>query len=320
MALVPHRSHPRPTPSLLIVLAVCLVVGASSAHPPPYFPPRWPPAQDAYNAILETPAGRPLRTFHHRGRLFVLGHYGARYNVRLINHTGRRVEAVLSVDGRDAVSGDVADFVRHRGYLVPAHGSVVVEGFRTSLDGVAAFRFTDRTESYSALRGTPQNVGVIGVAFFPERARRPPPRWDRHARPYGRAEDDRARETQERPPHRPRSEARKSGARGDRAGSSRPRRAEPHRRRSSPERYRPSMERFNLGTEYGEERESPAVEVPFRRESPLSPARIVRVYYDDIDGLTARGIRVDMPPRLHTWDSSPDPEPFPERGFAPRPR
>ncbi|MDZ4063417.1 MAG: hypothetical protein U1E22_02010, partial [Coriobacteriia bacterium] len=44
-----------------------------------------------------------------------------------------------------------------------------IEGFRTSADAVAAFRFSSVRGSYSARSGQgDQNVGVIGAAFFNE--------------------------------------------------------------------------------------------------------------------------------------------------------
>lgn len=131
----------------------------------------WRPAQPAFRVTVVDDGGSPLRTFSHQGLTFVLGERGERYAVRIDNPTSRRVEAVISIDGRDGVSGRRADFARDRGYVIPPFGSTVVRGFRTSLDDVAAFRFTDPGDSYSARRGSPENVGVIGVAFFTERER-----------------------------------------------------------------------------------------------------------------------------------------------------
>ena len=45
---------------------------------------------------------RPTTT---RGGTYVLGQLGARYTLRVSNHSGRRVEAVVSVDGRDVIDG-----------------------------------------------------------------------------------------------------------------------------------------------------------------------------------------------------------------------
>src|SRR5688572_701947 len=54
--------------------------------------------------------GAPAQTYHHDGGTFILGQLGARYTLRVANHTGRRIEAVVSIDGRDAIDGRPADF------------------------------------------------------------------------------------------------------------------------------------------------------------------------------------------------------------------
>ncbi|HEX2660349.1 MAG TPA: hypothetical protein VHU40_18845, partial [Polyangia bacterium] len=119
--------------------------------------------------------GVPVQRFEHGGESFVLGQLGARYTLRVINHTGRRIEAVMSVDGRDAIDGKTADFRSKRGYLVPAWGTVDVDGWRLSRAEVAAFRFSTVADSYAARTGNAREVGVIGVAVFPERYVAPRP-------------------------------------------------------------------------------------------------------------------------------------------------
>ena len=79
------------------------------------------------------------------------------------------MEAVVSVDGRDAIDGRPADFRNKRGYLVPPWGSVDIEGWRISRAQAAAFRFSSVPDSYAARTGSAREVGVIGVAVFPER-------------------------------------------------------------------------------------------------------------------------------------------------------
>ena len=56
--------------------------------------------------------GVPAQTFDYAGGTYVLGQLGARYTLRVSNHSGRRVEAVVSVDGRDAIDGRPADLSR----------------------------------------------------------------------------------------------------------------------------------------------------------------------------------------------------------------
>ena len=87
------------------------------------------------------------RTFRHDGESFVLGHLGERYTLRVVNHTGRRIEAVVSVDGRDVIEGKPGDWREKRGYLVPAWASVEIDGWRISRQEAAAFRFSTVPES-----------------------------------------------------------------------------------------------------------------------------------------------------------------------------
>jgi hypothetical protein len=265
--------------SILIgLLAVVLFAASADARSP-----RWRPGPPRANfsVTLVGDGGERLQTFSHHGQTFVLGRPGRRYSIRVHNPTAQRVEAVISVDGRDALSGEVADFVQQRGYVVPPFGSVVVDGFRTSLERVATFRFTDPSDSYSARMGTPQNVGVIGVAFFTERVR-----------PRAIARDDR----RFRPP------APKSAAPG-RASKS---------RESADSSSRGAG---NLGTEFGEGRDSSVVEVSFQRMSPTRPEQLISVRYDDAEGLEARGIAVFQ----RDWRSSRvqvEPRAFPRSRFA----
>jgi hypothetical protein len=286
-------------------------------------PPFWrrPPAPP-YSVALEDEDGDVLPTFHHAGKTYLLGEPGLRYNVRVRNPTAQRVEAVITVDGRDAISGRVGDYVNGRGYVIAPYGSVLVEGFRQSLDAVAAFRFTSPENSYSARRGTPENVGVIGVAFFPERERpRPPER--RVAVPPPRA------------PHRPYYEYGSGGRSesGPSAGAPEPKKsrdAAAESSRGAPSRLAPAEPRYappsdrdrgddsvnNLGTEYGERHDSSVVEVPFERASRSIPTLVTSLYYDDADGLEARGIDLSSLGYPYARNEPPRPEPFPRSRFA----
>jgi hypothetical protein len=269
---------------LVAVMASALLMAATARARGPV----WRPVQSRPNFAVSLVGGHgaQLRSFMSHGQSFVLGEPGERFVIRVQNPTSRRVEAVISVDGRDAVSGQRADFVRQRGYLIEPFGSVNVEGFRTSLEQVRAFRFTDSGQSYAARMGTPENVGVIGVAFFPEREQKQQIlRRDRRRLKAPRsAPADGAASASPSP---------KAGAeaRGGRTG--------------------------NLGTEFGEGRMSSVMEVPFVRENPSRPAQVVVVRYDDVEGLEARGIDVF---RNRLVRPVREPQPFPESRFAQPPR
>src|SRR5262245_43438435 len=66
------------------------------------------PTAMGFSLRLEDGMGNALSSFMHQGQTFVLGREGERFEVVLTNPTGRRVEAVVSVDGRDAVNGRMA--------------------------------------------------------------------------------------------------------------------------------------------------------------------------------------------------------------------
>jgi hypothetical protein len=116
--------------------------------------------------------GLPLEAFSLNGHIYVVGEHGRRYSIVISNLTDRRYEAVVSVDGLDVLDGEAAS-VRKRGYLVAPHASITVEGFRKTLDEVAAFRFGSVSQSYAGRTGRDRNVGVIGFAFFHERGSSP---------------------------------------------------------------------------------------------------------------------------------------------------
>ena len=84
------------------------------------------------------------------------------------NPTGHRVEAVVSVDGLDAVDGESRRSPQARLHRARRTATVNIEGFRTSLADVATFRFSSVDGSYAGQKGKARNVGVIAVALFEE--------------------------------------------------------------------------------------------------------------------------------------------------------
>jgi hypothetical protein len=118
-------------------------------------------------------SGRFLSGFEAGGKNFMVGSAGDRYSIVIDSHVPSRMEVVVSVDGLDVLDGGEAAFTK-RGYLIEPHGSVEIDGFRQSLDAVAAFRFGSVRDSYSEQKhGESRNVGVIGVALFNEQGSNP---------------------------------------------------------------------------------------------------------------------------------------------------
>lgn len=246
--------------------------------------------------------GERLPLYKAEGRQYLLGRMGSRYEVVIANRSRGRVEVVLSVDGRDAVSGREADFRANRGYVLDPGEKTRVQGFRTSLDGVAAFEFTTPGDSYSSRMGTPENVGVIGLAVFDE-SEDDKDRGDAVIAGDGEGEDrDYPRPAPEHGAADSAPSAQMESAKA--AGGATP---------SSP----------GLGTKYGDELDSSATVVPFVRRDPEKPLELLALYYDDRAGLEALGI--ELPPEEEPRHRCGDgPNPFPgvpcdDGGFAPPP-
>jgi hypothetical protein len=287
----------------------------SAYRPAPEWSEPGPVVDSPYRVELLHGDSSRLPTFYSSGRAYVLGSIGERYRIRVSNPTSRRVEAVVSVDGLDAIDGRPASFDDKRGYVIPAYGEITIDGFRTSLDQVATFRFSSVRDSYAARQGEARNVGVIGVAFFPERERpvvvaprpeRPYYNDDRptSAAPKGRGDEGSMGRAQGAPPPAPSSAAESRAADGAGAYGGAPRKEA----------------RRGLGTEFGEQRRSSVGYTSFQRENAIYPANVVELRYNDRQGLLALGIPVDAaygPNDLSLRESA---EPFPRSRFATPPR
>jgi hypothetical protein len=292
---------------------VLLFLQAGPAHAShPMVPPGAP-----YSVELVGENDLPLPTYLHRGRTYLLGEVGARYRIRVHNPTDRRVEAVISVDGIDAIDGRPADYARKRGYIVPPYGTVTIDGFRVSMRDVATFRFSSVGDSYAGRTGRARNVGVVGVALFAEREvprvyMAPPMGTTREdARDSGGARGPKSRS--EASPAPSGGDSSLSGGSGGSAGSASESASKSSGAPCCGERPR---ERPGLGTEFGERRSAPVSTTSFVRANPTRPTSIAELRYNDRDGLVALGIR------LEPWVSDDEvylretAEPFPRSGYA----
>ena len=126
------------------------------------------PAGPGVTWAVRSSNGRMLPTYRYGERLLVRGKPGDTYKLSARNSSERAVEVVFSVDGLDVIDGKAASFGK-RGYLIPAGGEVEVAGWRRDTNSVASFQFSSVADSYTEQRhGEARNVGVIGLAVFPE--------------------------------------------------------------------------------------------------------------------------------------------------------
>ena len=121
--------------------------------------------------IISRTEGRTLPVYAQSGRQWIVGTPGQEYGIRVCNATGERVLAVTSVDGVNIVSGETAS-PPQSGYVLGAHECYEINGWRKSNSTTAAFYFTELPDAYATRTGRPDDVGVIGVAFFREKPRR----------------------------------------------------------------------------------------------------------------------------------------------------
>lgn len=232
--------------------------------------------------------GAPLPVHEHRGRSYVEGRAGYAYAVRFFNESPHRVEVMVAVDGRDVIDGKPFDPDR-RGYVVAPFTSIDIPGWRTSMDAVAAFRFTSREDAYASRMGSPGELGQIEAAVFVEKeSPRGPIVMEPASGPGVPAPDGIDwRKT----------EARSAGA---------PLQAE--------------RERGRLGTQFGERLGAQASETEFVREGARPQARLY-LRYDDATGLCNAGLRdfCERPRPLVLTPPSPPPAPPDQRFSNPPP-
>lgn len=243
-------------------------------------------------AVISRATGQRIPVYSHAGRLYVPGTPGERYAVYVANRTGERVMTVVSVDGINVVTGETAS-PDQNGYVLAPGQSFEINGWRKSMNEVAAFYFTQLPDSYAARTGRPHHVGVIGVAAFREWRPRPVPQ---PIAPLSRREASAAE-----------SEA---NAQADAAGAPAASAAEAA---GSQEAARARVEReAKIGTGHGGRERSEVVHTSFRRASS-HPAQTLTIHYDTHANLVARGI-VPGPTPVGV------PNPFPGARFVPDPR
>jgi hypothetical protein len=85
------------------------------------------------------------------------------------NLLNRRIGVVVAVDGRNIISGKKS-WLRsdERMYILEPYGQGEFTGWRTSLESINRFYFTDVADSYAAAFHDESAMGLIAVAVYPE--------------------------------------------------------------------------------------------------------------------------------------------------------
>lgn len=240
--------------------------------------------------VVDRDSGAALSAHYFRGEYWVAGRPGARYSIRVRNRAAGRILAVASVDGVNVLSGATAGYDQE-GYIFSPGQEYEITGWRKSQSEVAAFTFTDASNSYAERTGRPANVGVIGVAVFFERA--VPPAVTLRPRLY-----------------MPGAAAAQSDAATAGAPASAERSAGVPAPLAEAQSAAPAAK---LGTGHGE-RENSYVEFADFQRQQSRPNELIRIRYDSFENLVALGV-IRRP-----MARPPAPDAFPDGpGFVPDP-
>ena len=241
--------------------------------------------QRADVSIYDRATGRTLPVYWHEGRAYVVGRPGNEYQVIVKNRLGEDLLAVVSVDGLNVMDGKAAN-PRQAGYIVAPWTRIEVNGWRKSMEEIAAFYFTSLGDSYAGRTGRPQDVGVIGVALF---QRKPffPPGVAESDDSYRRRQDE-VRAKTERAENQPSHDSNTTQSS-----------AAPPPKATAP-----------LGTGHGRREESRVQFQSFERTD--SPVESIAIYYDSYRNLVAQGVLqspVPGPRDPNPWPTSFTPDP-----------
>ena len=245
------------------------------------------------------------------------GRPGAKYALQVRNRMAGRLLAVASIDGINVISGETAAWSQ-TGYVFAPFSGYQITGWRKSNASVAAFEFSDSSESYAERTSRPNQVGVIGVALF--REQQPEPVAQAPAYFGGHEANGELR----RSPQKSSLASGASDAAADSAAASAKAPTAAQRSDSSAvnklaQLDAPPLALYipappptptpKLGTAHGQREDSVVTHTSFVRQQ-TQPNEIIRIRYDSRENLVASGaIHEPMRPRMQ-------PNPFPESDLS----
>jgi hypothetical protein len=249
-------------------------------------------------SVVDRSSNLPMPIYLYQGEYWVAGAPGQAYAIGLASRIkGRRALATVSVDGVNVLTGEDAS-VLQRGYVLSPATHYSIAGWRKSESEVATFNFAEPAASYAAQTDRSNNIGVIGIAVFPEQRQLPPPPPMLAPSPAIQADTLRAEKMPASKPSKPKAEMR-----ADMRVNSGMKMAAP----------------AGLGTQHGERETNVSTITAFNRESN-NPAELIQLRYDTVDNLVTKGV-------LRWLPQAPVPAPvrimmpraFPNNSYVPDP-
>lgn len=114
--------------------------------------------------------GNRCKTYFHNGKTYIESKHDTEYELEIKNNTWNRCLILATVDGLNVLNGSTAS-EHNPGYVISPYSPLRIKGFRYSNNEVAAFKFTNKDNSYAQSIGgntSAQNCGVIGFNIYSE--------------------------------------------------------------------------------------------------------------------------------------------------------
>jgi hypothetical protein len=109
--------------------------------------------------------------YNHRGTTYVEAIRGREYTLRISNPYPYRVAVALAVDGLNTIDARHADGWNASKWVLAPYESTEISGWQVSDSTARRFFFTGERNSYGALLGATENLGVIEAIFYREHRR-----------------------------------------------------------------------------------------------------------------------------------------------------
>lgn len=113
--------------------------------------------------------GNSTAKYYKDGKVYVEAKDGSEYEILIKNNGFNKVLAVSSVDGLNVLNGEPSAEV-DSGYIIHGCNSYRIKGFRYSDERVGAFKFYKKENSYTSSKSAELTIscGVIGVKIYNE--------------------------------------------------------------------------------------------------------------------------------------------------------